>query len=222
MSGAGVGWTEVQSPLHSRISFLGSLYHPEALVPSVGHLLASRTMDTKKGTLPCYLHWLPRRDVRPVVLGWALQVGGQVPHFTRKEERCRHLPTPPPGPQLVDDSWGVNPRTPASRPSTVHSLLLCCPHRTRLAPQAFSGGCGHCMRVDSFLSCLTLGHPMGCSLPGSSIHRILQTRMLDWIVMASSRGSSQTRDQLISCNPCTAEWFFTTEPPGKPAWSCIK
>ena len=44
-------------------------------------------------------------------------------------------------------------------------------------------------------SCLTLCDPMDCSLPGSSVHGILQARILEWAVMPSSRGSSRPRDQ---------------------------
>jgi len=36
---------------------------------------------------------------------------------------------------------------------------------------------------------------MDCSLPGSSVHRILQTGILEWVAMPFSRGSSQPRDQ---------------------------
>ena len=43
----------------------------------------------------------------------------------------------------------------------------------------------------------------GLSLPGSSVHGILQARILGWIAMPSSRGSSQPRDRtlvsLVSC-----------------------
>ena len=42
-------------------------------------------------------------------------------------------------------------------------------------------------------SCLTLCNPMDCSLPGSSVHGILQARILKWIAMPSSRGSSWLR-----------------------------
>ena len=38
-------------------------------------------------------------------------------------------------------------------------------------------------------------HPMDCSLPGSSIHGIFQARVLEWVAIAFSRGSSQPRDQ---------------------------
>ena len=37
--------------------------------------------------------------------------------------------------------------------------------------------------------------PMDCSPPGSSVHAILQARMLEWVAMPSSRGSSRPRDQ---------------------------
>ena len=41
---------------------------------------------------------------------------------------------------------------------------------------------------------------MDSSLLGSSVYRILQARMLEWVVISFSRGSSQPRDQtLISC-----------------------
>ena len=43
-------------------------------------------------------------------------------------------------------------------------------------------------------SCLTLCDPMDRSLPGSSIHGILQARILEWVAIFSSRGSSQPRD----------------------------
>ena len=44
------------------------------------------------------------------------------------------------------------------------------------------------------LSCPTLCDPMDCSLPGSSVYGILQARILKWVAMPSSRGSSQPRD----------------------------
>ena len=43
--------------------------------------------------------------------------------------------------------------------------------------------------------CLTLCNFMDCSLPGSSVHGILQARVLEWVAMPSCRGSSQPRDQ---------------------------
>ena len=44
-------------------------------------------------------------------------------------------------------------------------------------------------------SCLTLCNPMNCSLPGSSVHGILQARILQWVANPFSRGSSQPMDR---------------------------
>ena len=41
----------------------------------------------------------------------------------------------------------------------------------------------------------TLYDPMDCSLPASLVHGILQARILEWVAMPTSRGSSQPRDQ---------------------------
>ena len=43
--------------------------------------------------------------------------------------------------------------------------------------------------------CPILCDSMDCSLPGSSVHGILQARILEWAAMPSSRGSYQTRDR---------------------------
>ena len=40
-------------------------------------------------------------------------------------------------------------------------------------------------------SCLTVCNPMDCGLPGSSVHGILQARILEWVAIPFSRGSSQ-------------------------------
>ena len=49
-------------------------------------------------------------------------------------------------------------------------------------------------------SCPTHCSPMDCSLPGSSVHGILQARILEWVAISFSRGSSQPRDWTwVSC-----------------------
>ena len=56
-------------------------------------------------------------------------------------------------------------------------------------------------------SCPTFCDPMDCSLPGSSVHEILQARILEWVAVPFSRGSSKPRDWTqVSC---TAGGFFT-------------
>ena len=57
---------------------------------------------------------------------------------------------------------------------------------------------------------------MDCSSPGSSVHGILQERILEWVAVSFSRGSSWPRDWI--CVTCLAGRFFTTEPPGKPLY----
>ena len=56
-------------------------------------------------------------------------------------------------------------------------------------------------------SCPTLCNPMDCSPPGSSVHEIIQARVLEWVAIPFSRGSSQTRHQTLVF--CIAERFFT-------------
>ena len=45
-------------------------------------------------------------------------------------------------------------------------------------------------------SCLSLCNPMGCSPPGFSVHGISQARILEWVAVSFSRGSSQGRDHI--------------------------
>ena len=59
-------------------------------------------------------------------------------------------------------------------------------------------------------SCLTFCYPMDCGPPGSSVHGILQARILEWIIMPSSRGSSQEWKPSSHMAPALAGWFFIT------------
>ena len=56
-------------------------------------------------------------------------------------------------------------------------------------------------------SCLILCSPVDCSLPGSSGHEILQARILEWVAISFSRGSSKPRNQTRTS--CMADRFFT-------------
>ena len=49
----------------------------------------------------------------------------------------------------------------------------------------------------SLQSCLTLRNPMGCIPPGASVHGILQSRILEWAAISSSRGSSWPRNSKL-------------------------
>ena len=50
------------------------------------------------------------------------------------------------------------------------------------------------VKVKATQLCLTLCNPKDCSLPGSSVHGILQIRVLEWVAVPFSRGSSQPTD----------------------------
>ena len=66
--------------------------------------------------------------------------------------------------------------------------------------------------------CPTLCDPMDCSPLSSSVHRIVQARILEQVVISCSRASSHPWDQtrVSDKSPTLAGNFFTTEPPGKP------
>ena len=71
-----------------------------------------------------------------------------------------------------------------------------------------------CVRAQLFQLCPTLWYPTDCSSPGSSVHGILQARILGWVAMPSSRWSSWPR--YWTHVSCIAGRFFTAESPGKP------
>ena len=59
--------------------------------------------------------------------------------------------------------------------------------------------------------CPMLCNPMDCSLLGSSVHGIFQARILEWVAMPSSRGSSQFGIEPACLTiPALASSFFTT------------
>ena len=64
--------------------------------------------------------------------------------------------------------------------------------------------------------CLTLCNPVDCSPPGSSVRGILQTRMLEWVAISSSR--ILLNPGIKSASPAFAGGVFTTEPPGTSIW----
>ena len=59
-------------------------------------------------------------------------------------------------------------------------------------------------------SCLPLCDPMDCSPPGSSVHGVLQARILERVAISSSRRPSRPRVQTrVSCTSCIGGGFFT-------------
>ena len=115
----------------------------------------------------------------------------------------------------------------------IRSYLFIFPFISNILPSQFCCPSAQCCLVTTSMACfpignsplppltlhsaclitqsgLTLCNPLDCSLPGSSVHGILQVRTLEWVVIYSSRGSSRPRDQShISCVSCIAGRFFT-------------
>ena len=78
-----------------------------------------------------------------------------------------------------------------------------------------------CVRAESLQSCLILCDPVDCSPPGSSVHGIFQARMLEWVAMPSSRGSSRPRDRThVSYVLLWQVGSLPLMPPGKPSLQC--
>ena len=85
------------------------------------------------------------------------------------------------------------------------------------------------MHVKSLQSCLTLWDPVDCSPQGSSVHGILQARILEWVAMLSSRGSSQPRSPTLQADSLPLghqashihppSWVFLTSPGSYPSRS---
>ena len=80
----------------------------------------------------------------------------------------------------------------------ISSLLTSATQQFSISCTFFSSGQNirhACMCAKSLQLCLTLCSPLDCSPPGSSVHGILQARILEWVAMPSSRGSSRPRDR---------------------------
>ena len=65
------------------------------------------------------------------------------------------------------------------------------------------------VKVLAAQSCPTLYNTMDCSPPGSSVCGIFQARILEWITISFSRGSSWPRDwSWVSCVSCIVRWIL--------------
>ena len=115
-------------------------------------------------------------------------------------------PDPPPGPRVRMRGRGQG--LDASLPLAIPPI-----QRVSWGSRKSREAVGRCL---GFLSCAcmsvvqscpTLCDPMDCSPPGSSVHGILQARILGWAAIPFSRGPSRPRDRTqVSC---TASRFFT-------------
>ena len=110
--------------------------------------------------------------------------------------------------QDTQNSW-----LPSTYKSYIYTILQCSKYVTVLCLKKMYT----CVCAKLLQPCTTIRHPMDCSLPDSSVHGIFQARILGWVAMPSSRGSSWPRDwthvSYVSCN-----WLVGSlplVPPGK-------
>ena len=100
-------------------------------------------------------------------------------------------------------------------------IFVLCSHRTTAHPSSFYFWIGlKCLafvwmssdlytawtRAQSLQSSPTLRDSTDCNLPGSSVHEIFPAKILEWVAISSSRGSSWPRYQ--TCLSCIAGEFF--------------
>ena len=75
------------------------------------------------------------------------------------------------------------------------------------------------VRVKVAQSCLTVCAPVDCNLPGSSVHGVLQARILEWVAIPFSRGSSHPRNWTQVSR--IGGGFFMSEPRGNPKTNVV-
>ena len=111
----------------------------------------------------------------------------------------------------MDSNWwreASNPGPCDPEPEAVVTVCVCACMRVYVHARVCA-----CMRVctsaKSLQSCLTLCDPMNCSPSGSSVQGILKARILEWVAISSSRGSSWSRHWTwVSHASCTGRRFF--------------
>ena len=126
--------------------------------------------------------------------------------FPKNEPRGAYL-------SLMSEPWGIlqvsGPLTLQASQVTVNMLAL--------IPEVMHTWCIVCV------SCPTICNSMDCSPPGSSVHTSFQTRILEWVAICYSGGSSQPRNQThVFCVSCIgrqipyycATWYISNESSG--------
>ena len=105
--------------------------------------------------------------------------------------------------------WGGNTCNSSKRETTAVSSQLCS-RKERAGPLVTQAGPNsiHFLwaYAQSFQLCLTLCNPMDYNPAGSSVRGILQARILEWVAMPSSRGSSRPRDW--TCISYIGRWIL--------------
>ena len=101
-------------------------------------------------------------------------------------------------------------------PTSQGSLLMLAGQRSNSETITSLRFLSSCVHAKSLQSCPTLCNPVDCSPSGCSVHGIFQARILEWVAISFSRGSSRPRDQ--TCISCLLPWqagSLPLAPPGK-------
>ena len=98
------------------------------------------------------------------------------------------LPCPPPR-QWIFPTQGSNPHRLCLLHWQLSSLPLAPPERPSCKGEVCESG-----HADLLQSCPTLCDPLDCNPRGSSVHRILQARIPEWVAISLSRGPSPPED----------------------------
>ena len=123
--------------------------------------------------------------VRLFVTPWTIDRQAPLSMEFSRQEYWSGLPFPSPG---VLPEPGFKPRSPVFQADPLPSESLVCMHAKLL--QSFP----------------TLWDQ---TMPGFSVHRVLQARILEWIALLSSRGSSRLRDRnCVSYISCIGRWIL--------------
>ena len=88
---------------------------------------------------------------------------------------------------------------------------------TRLALRSYASSFQK-VKVLVTLSCPALCDPMDCIPPGSSVHGILQARILEWVAIPFLRGSSQLRGSHLSLLYCRQTLYHLSHQGSPPEW----
>ena len=118
--------------------------------------------------------------------------------FKPNPDRFSHI-------QFISKSYHM-PSSPPTSPSSCALILAATSLSFKILFRLYPP-CGVCSVAQS---CPALCDPMDSSPPGSSVHGISQARILEWVAISFSRGSSQPRGR--TWVSCIAGGFFTTEP----------
>ena len=90
--------------------------------------------------------------------------------------------------------------TRCDQPVTIGQKLTCCITK-QLVKRPRCNACVY--------ACSVVSESMDCSPPGSSVHRIFQARILEWVAISSFGGSSQSRDWTwVSGASCIGRWIL--------------